>query len=96
MGSARARPAPIRAARSLNKSTGAGFLLGRLTRSAHICLVLIIIDKLQQIMCGAGRGCSSSPCPRPWQMLGVDLCRGSDGTSRLSPPENGCSSPIAL
>lgn len=63
MGGLRARPASIRTARLLNKATGAGFLLGRLTRSTHICHVLIIIDKLQQIMCGAGRGCSSSQLP---------------------------------
>lgn len=63
MGGLCARPASIRTARLLNKATGAGFLLGRLTRSTYICLVLIIIDKLQRIMCGAGRGCSSSQLP---------------------------------
>lgn len=68
MGRVCARPASIRTARLLNKATGAAFLLEHLTRSASICLVLIIIDKLQGIMCGAegaapAASCPCSPCP---------------------------------
>lgn len=32
------------------------FVVGPLTRSAYICLVLIIIDKMRWIVCCAGRG----------------------------------------
>lgn len=88
MGRLRARPASIRTARLLNKATRAGFLLGHLTRSTCICFVLIIIDKLRRIMCGAGRGCSSSQLPVQPPPLADALgwiC-ASDGAPGLFPP----------
>lgn len=93
MGRLCARPASIRIARLLNKATGAGFLLGHLTRSTHICLVLIIIDKLQRIMCGAGRGCSSSQLPV--QMLWGGFVPLMEHQGCFS-PGNVCSSPVTL
>lgn len=96
MGRVCARPASIRTARLLNKATGAAFLLEHLTRSASICLVLIIIDKLQGIMCGAegAAPAPSCPCsPRPGRCSAGDLCPGSGGTPGLFPPGNVSSSP---